>query len=82
MGQEFCWKNCYPVGTIGTGQAREKNKNKVMTKYEHLIQNKMQDFKNAIFSKNQNSTLSLHMKWEVCERAHFLVCPAKGRIGV
>jgi hypothetical protein len=61
--EEFCWKNCYPVGTIGTVHEREKNKNKLITKYEHLIQNKIQDFKNAIFSKTKNSTLSLRMKW-------------------
>jgi hypothetical protein len=30
-----------------------------MTKKENLIQNKMQDFKNTFFLKNQNSTLNL-----------------------
>jgi hypothetical protein len=45
-------------------RGRKNNENKVMTKFEDLIENKIQVFKNTIlFPKNRNSSLSLPVKW-------------------
>jgi hypothetical protein len=42
----------YDIFRVYEGMEGEKNKNKVMTKKENLIQNKMQDFKNTfLFQK-------------------------------
>jgi hypothetical protein len=52
-------------------------------KIEKVMHNEIQDFKNTIYFKDQNSTISLPAKWEVCEKGTFLSLRlAKGVIGV
>jgi hypothetical protein len=47
----------------------------------NVVQNKIDDFN--FFLKNQNSTISLPVKWEVREKSTFLcLCLAKGAAGV
>jgi hypothetical protein len=46
------------------------------------MQNKIQDLENTFF-KNQNSIISLPVKWEVRDNSTFLsLCLAKGTVGV
>jgi hypothetical protein len=80
----------HPLGTTGTVprayhifrayEGTEGRKIK-MAKYKNVIQNKIQDFKNNFL--NQNSTLSLPVKWEVCDKSTFLsLYLAKGAVSV
>jgi hypothetical protein len=60
-----------------------KNKNKERKKIGKFNTNKIQDFKNTFIFKNQNSTASLPVKWEVCEKSTLLrLCLAKGLVGI
>jgi hypothetical protein len=52
-------------------------------KNENKRKTKIQDSKTFFFSKKQNSTISLPVKWEVCERSTLLSLRlAKGAVGV
>jgi hypothetical protein len=43
----------------------------------------MQDFKSTIFFKIENSTISLPVKWAVCEKSTFLILyVTKGAVNV
>jgi hypothetical protein len=54
-----------------------------MEKEQNLIQNTQFKIQKYSFLKNQNSTLSLPVKWEMCEKSTFLsLYLAKGTIGV
>jgi hypothetical protein len=69
----------YPLGTTGTTGTVPRAYEGVV---ENLMQNKIQDYKNTFF-KNQNSTISLPVNWEVCKKSTFLsLYPAKGAVGV
>jgi hypothetical protein len=69
----------YNIFRAYEGMKGRKNTNNEMKK-ENIIQNKIQDFK--IFEK-KNSTISLPVKYEVCEKSTFhSLCLANGVVGV
>jgi hypothetical protein len=77
----------YPLDTIGTVPRAYKEMEEETIKIMKLKIGKCNTtfkFKKKLYIlKKQNSTISLPVKWEVCEKSTFLsLCLAKGAVGV
>jgi hypothetical protein len=67
-------------GVFRVYEGMEGRKNKQKEKIQYKIKYKTSKIH---FFKDQNSTISLPVKWEVCEKSTYLsLCLAKGTVGV